>query len=386
MYNACTGAAQTISVADSDATALAALAAAQSCVPFALSAIKEPGVLSEMKRQTKMMMLNYHQIKQFTHMVNELFTNNNIHFVLLKGISLAQYYSVPEYRKLGDIDIYLSNYDMFKRACDILKSNNFIKYDEVSDHHEGYTYYSPKAKRTFTVELHFRVVGLYQYAPANRLVDSIFSEDALELEPQKIDEDSYSVLAPTQYTFYMLHHMLKHYLYSGFGLRLLLDFTFYLKARSDEIDFNLIHEWCAESKILHLYELLIETCRIYLGLPQEIDPSITANADDCEEFMVQLLADGDVSEGNSQKLVGSGTYKNVNLITYFKEGHIQMKVRFPHLSKCPLLWPALWTITFAHFIYNNHHFRKSNLTQILREFKSDNQRSRLLQIFDNSKN
>ena len=40
---------------------------------------------------------------------------------------------------------------------------------------------------------------------------------------------TYPVLPPTENVFYMLHHMLKHYLYSGFGSRLLCDFTLYLK-------------------------------------------------------------------------------------------------------------------------------------------------------------
>ena len=64
----------------------------------------------------------------------------------------------------------------------------------------------------------------------------------------------------------MLRHMLKHYLYSGFGVRLLCDFVFYLRQHADEIDFSKIHDWCRQSKILHLYEIIIESCRIYLGL------------------------------------------------------------------------------------------------------------------------
>ena len=31
----------------------------------------------------------------------------------------------------------------------------------------------------------------------------------------------------------------------------------------------------------------------------------------------------------SQALVGSGSYRKINLLTYFREGHVQMKVRFP---------------------------------------------------------
>ncbi len=52
-------------------------------------------------------MLNYYQIEQFTRRTLSLLLEHNISCILLKGISLANYYPVPEYRKLGDLDLYL---------------------------------------------------------------------------------------------------------------------------------------------------------------------------------------------------------------------------------------------------------------------------------------
>ena len=182
----------------------------------------------------------------------------------------------------------------------------------------------------------------------------------------------------------MIHHMLKHYLYSGFGIRLLCDFSFYLEYNYTDIDFVKIHTWCEESKILHLYEIILETCRIYLGLPETIDSKIHYNKNDCEAFITQLLEDGDVSPNNGPTLVGSGSYKKINFLTYFKEGHLQMHVRFPKLGKCPLLWPILWLITLVCFLYNNRTIRNMSLAQTLRSFKQDNQKSKLLRIFDNT--
>lgn len=80
------------------------------------------------------------------------------------------------------------------------------------------------------LELHYRIVGLYQYAPVNKIVDDVFASGAFTPIMQKVNDRSYPVLPPTEYTFYMIHHMLKHYLYSGFGIRLLCDFSFYLDA------------------------------------------------------------------------------------------------------------------------------------------------------------
>ena len=211
---------------------LTELTKVQSTLPFLLSYIKNPTILNSLKHQTKLMMLNYYQIEQFTRRIADLFDANNISYILLKGISLAAFYPVPEYRKLGDVDIYINDKEMFNRASALLLANGYTKDDEISDHHQGYLYKVPQTGRTMILELHYRIVGLYQYAPANKIVDAVFAFGAFTPIIQKVNDRSYPVLPPTEYTFYMIHHMLKHYLYSGFGIRLLCDFSFYLEQKS----------------------------------------------------------------------------------------------------------------------------------------------------------
>ena len=385
IYNTCVqNPTDFITIQPEDEQPLTELTKVQSTLPFLLSYIKNPTILNSLKHQTKLMMLNYYQIEQFTRRIADLLEKNGISYVLLKGISLADFYPVPEYRKLGDVDIYINDKEMFNRAEELLLANGYTKDDEISDHHQGYLYKVPQTGRTMILELHYRIVGLYQYAPVNKIVDDVFAANTFSPVMQTVNDRNYPVLPPTEYTFYMIHHMLKHYLYSGFGIRLLCDFTFFLGHNYTAIDFAQIHTWCKESKILHLYEIILETCRIYLGLPETIDSKIHYNKNDCKAFITQLLEDGDVSQNNGSALVGSGSYEKINFLTYFKEGHLQMHVRFPKLGKCPLLWPALWMITFVCFLYNTYTLRNTTLKETLRSFKQDNQRSKLLRIFDNT--
>ena len=178
--------------------------------------------------------------------------------------------------------------------------------------------------------------------------------------------------------------MLKHYLYSGFGVRLLCDFVFYLKQHADEIDFFLIHDWCRHSKILHLYEIIIESCRIYLELSACIDPEILYDPKLCQQFIEKILSDSDTGTETTTALVGSTSYKRITLGTYFKEGHFQMKLQYPRLSKCVFLWPVLWGITFFRFLHNTYKIRNTTLFQTLRQFKKTNSHTQLIRIFENS--
>ena len=382
--NICTDSNDPVSVTPEQLPALANLAQEHCTVPFVLPCLRSASVYPSMKHQVKEMMLNYYQVEHFTRTTVSLLRENHIDCYLLKGLSLADCYPVPEYRKLGDLDLYLAEPEMLSQAQTVLESSGYILQDELSDHHVTYYYTFPKTGRRFILELHYRVVGQYQYSRTNEIVDSVYSPAQLKKSSQMIHGYSYTVLPPTEYVFYMIHHMLKHYLYSGFGIRLLCDFTFYLKRHKSEIDFDQIHTWCRESRISHLYEIILESCRIYLGLPDSIEPQIHYDTSDCQDFITQILKDGDMGTDVSQALVGSSSYQKVNLFTYFREGHVQMKVRFPKASRFPILWPVLWVITFVCFIRNTYKVRNTTFLQTLRNFKKSNQKTKLVKIFENS--
>ena len=382
--NTCTGHEQPVAFPPEAQADIARIAEDHCTVPFVLSSFRGTPFYPAMLQRTRSMMLNYYQIDQFTRHTVSLLRDNGIDCILLKGISLASCYPVPEYRKLGDLDLYISRKSDVSRAQKLLEADGYIAENELSDHHLTYHYTFPKTGRRFLLELHYRVVGMYQYDRTNQIVDQVYSSENLVPVPQTINNFTYFVLPPSEYVFYMIHHMLKHYLYSGFGIRLLCDFTFYLQKHADEIAFDKIHTWCRDSRISHLYEIVLETCRIYLGLPQHIDSETHYDPQDCKEFLIRILEDGDMGTDVSSELVGSTSYQKVNLVTYFKEGHVQMKVRFPRASRCPVLWPFLWSVTFLCFVRNTYKVRNTTLRQTLQNFRKSNQKTKLIRIFDNS--
>lgn len=373
-----------ITIRPEEVHALAVLSQEHRTAPFLLPFFHGTDCYASLRQQTKNMMLNYYQIEHFTHTTVSLLEKEHISCYLLKGLSLADCYPVPEYRKLGDLDLYISDKEDFDRAKCILASHGYLEEEELSDHHITYQYRFSKTGRSFLLELHYRVIGLYQYSRANEIVDEVFSANRPGHCHQTICGYSYTVLPPTEYVFYQIHHMLKHYLYSGFGIRLLCDFTLYLNRHAGEVDFDRIHTWCRESRILHLYEIILESCRIYLGLSDTIDPEIHYSHADCEQFVQQILKDGDMGTDTSSSLVGSSSYQKVNFASCLKEGHTQMKVRFPKACHYPVLWPFLWGVTFFCFLKNTYTVRNTTFLQTLRDFKKSNQKTHLIKIFENS--
>ena len=73
---------------------------------------------------------------------------------------------------------------MLSQAQTVLESNGYILQDELSDHHVTYYYTFPKTGRRFILELHYRVVGQYQYSRTNEIVDLVYSPTQLKKSSQ----------------------------------------------------------------------------------------------------------------------------------------------------------------------------------------------------------
>ncbi len=206
-----------------------ALADRHCTLPFVLPYFRNTGLYPQILQKSKHMMLNYYQIDQFTRRTVSLLEKHGITCFVMKGISLVASYPVPN---IANSAIWISilmikmRFTVQNRFC--MKTAIWMK-KNFADHHTTYRYTFEKDRTRFLLEPHYRVVGVYQYKPANQLIDEVFSAENLKAETQEINGSSYHVFPPTEYVFYMIHHMLKHYLYSGFGIRSLFDFSFYLE-------------------------------------------------------------------------------------------------------------------------------------------------------------
>ncbi len=344
--------------------------------------MNEQQYLSQIRRQMKTIIGNYYMFSEFTDMVTSLFTRNHIRYFLMKGIHLSECYPVCDIRKQSDVDIYIPDTSEFKMARRLLLANGFTAKKDTSTHHLEFIYRSPVGGSQLILELHYDVVSKYQYAPANKVLDEVFNKDSLMNYYMTTGGRKYNVLPPTQNAFYMLHHMLNHYMFSGFGIRLLYDYRMFLIRYNDEIDYELLKKWCDDSGILNFYGIIIGTLKQYMYLSNDIDADTVYEEDICEYFIENVLTGGDFGADSAGMLINSTSYKNITFFTYLKEGHYQMKATFRRLHKIILLWPILWAITFVTFIINNKRVRKASISEIIKNFKDTNKKIRMIKIFE----
>ena len=144
LKNLCTDLSEPVPLDGVDPSALYRLAEKHCSLPFLLPYFEQQPQFSALKQQTKQMLLSYYQLEHFTRLTFSLLLAEKIPCFLLKGISLAANYPIPEYRKLGDLDLYIPEKDAFSRACRILNAHGYTEEPEESDHHVTYASLFPR--------------------------------------------------------------------------------------------------------------------------------------------------------------------------------------------------------------------------------------------------
>ena len=130
----CTDSECKIVVPKEEYSELMELAKKQCTLPFLLPYFRDTPYFLFLKQQTKQILLNYYELEHFTRKTVSLLSQNQISCYLLKGLSLASYYPVPEYRKSGDVDLYINDSEAFEKAKSLLISHGYVLQDELSDH------------------------------------------------------------------------------------------------------------------------------------------------------------------------------------------------------------------------------------------------------------
>lgn len=304
----------------------------------------------------------------FTRKILHILEQEKITYFLLKGATLLDSFPKLELRSFGDVDILVPNPDEFKRLRECLEAQGFQSESSFAEHH--LEMHDTEGGWDFLVEIHHKVMARQANAKFNQNVQEIFQKLAPvpgSYPPARLD---YQMLPATENALYLLLHMLQHFLGSGFGIRLLCDWTAYLETHGTEIAWDQFEIYLRQLGLTKFSYAVTQLCRQFLGLdassfPCLLDPSLDAGKDQGfpDIFMKEILDAGAFGKTNQNRMLimsGGGRFSQ-----YFIELHRQMKKRFQKLCKIPPLWPILWIISGICFLWNNHFLRKTKTKDIL---------------------
>lgn len=206
--------------------------------------------------------------------------------VLLKGYDAARAYAAPECRVSSDVDLWVAP-EQEKKACEFLSAEGFdVQPRWKSVHHDVCVH-----KSMGVVELHVQLYdALVEDIWFNKMDGHEFVREERRLW-ESADGPVY-VLGATDALIFMSLHMIKHFIYGGINLRMLMDIALFAKANQSEVDMD---RFWATMTSLH-YEKLMHTvfwlAVTYLAVAAEDIPGLAAEKPMQVESLVEDLENG----------------------------------------------------------------------------------------------
>lgn len=294
------------------------------------------------------------QKEEFSILKN-VFNENAIKHILLKGFELKRLYPKSDMRDMSDLDILIQNKDR-EKVKKLLEKLNYTteKYGKGKDD----IYYK---KPIMNIEIH----------------NSLLPESLIEKYPYllKLNKMEKSIkIKDYTYTFskddiliYGIVHIAKHFEIAGTGIKSVIDWYLYSKKNFENIDWNYVNSSLEELNLNKFYQTLIDLGKVWFEEKSHTD--LTKNF---EEHIFNSGAYGNINDKILNNLA-----KNNNNISLVDRIRTLKKMTFPtYLVMCEQ-YPILKTrkkllyLYYIKRIFEIIFFRRKNKLKIIKTIFSE---------------
>ncbi len=307
---------------------------------------------------------NYHLLF-LTRFVVRTLAESGISCIVLKGCSAAAYYPVPELRKSGDVDLLLENGEKAEAALRCLEKHGFYMAKEQHANHH-LVCVSPDG---ISVELHMSLTEAFDDPRINRRIATLQEELFLHFREEAVMGIRLPVPEKPYFAFCLLLHMLQHFLRSGFGLKLLCDWTAFLESGCSGEEQQTLKRLLAETGTAGFCATVTGVCVRYLGLSEEKAAFLTAGngaakTAELKEFFREILEAEEFGKAEKERMVA---LRGSRLSDYLREFHHQTLLTYREASRRPLLLPFYWMRMLTGFLHRNRKLRGVSSAAVLKK-------------------
>lgn len=308
-----------------------------------------------------------------------LLKENGIDVILLKGCGTAAWYPVPELRKSGDIDLLFKSEDETRKALQILAQQGFVTTeDQPANHH-----IVCESRDSVSLELHMSLAEPFDSEKTNRFLADCQKEYFAHRRVVDCMGVAFELTSDGYHAFYLLLHMLQHYVRAGFGVKLLCDWVVFWESPLSEEEKKIFLRLTQESGTFGFAVMMTRVCVKYLGLREkqveflmQVEPKDVCDL--TEELMAEIFEAEEFGHSSKDRMV---VLRGTGLMDYAREFHHQMKLNYPTAGKIMVLYPVLWIMTLCGFLYRNRTLRKVSGRQILKKAKKRSQLTEQMRLF-----
>ena len=270
------------------------------------------------RRSAVSAMYRYEKMSYVEDKVKELFEEEAIDFVVLKGSSIGELYPESWMRTRSDIDVLVREENL-KKAVHLLVSK--LGYKVYKHNYHDVALVSPE---NTILELHFRVVEHEENM--DKVLGKVW-DYVVEGEGHQLKFSNEFMM------FHMYAHMYYHFINGGCGLRFLVDIWFAKKALKDNINSQQMEELLKEGRMLTFASYVDKLAEISFGQGQH---------DEITEMMEEYILTGGLFGSFESKIKARKTKEEAG--KNYIAGRIfmsldEMQASYPKLEKYPVLYP-----------------------------------------------
>ena len=260
-----------------------------------LSAILMDGIekVSDEKRPPRHVLLHWigntvqayeYRYARYCHAVAELaafYKVNGVKMMLIKGLACGIYWPKPDHRPYGDIDVWL--FGKQEDADNSIEREKGIRIDK-SEHHHTVFYW-----RDFMVENHYDFINVHHHksnAEIERILKELGRDDSYTIE---IKGEKVYLPSPNLHALFLIKHMMMHFAAEGITLRQLIDWAFFVKAHSEDVDWDWVSGVLEQYGMKELFYVFNAICVKDLGFETEVFQQVQFNPSTKERVLNDIL-------------------------------------------------------------------------------------------------
>lgn len=199
------------------------------------------------------------------------YNSHGFKMMVLKGYTCSLDWPRPEHRPCGDIDIW--QFGEQKEADKALASwyknhGSRLEYEKGHHHHTVFQW------GEFTVENHYDFVNVYAHrssAEMEKIFKELGKDDSHSVE---VNGEKVYLPSPNLHALFLIKHMVSHFAAAEINLRQVLDWAFFVKKHTKEIDWKwldvMLEKYSMKDFVNCINSICVEDLGFDAGIFQEV--------------------------------------------------------------------------------------------------------------------
>ena len=192
-------------------------------------------------------------------MLTQTLVEAGVKAVMLKGMALKALYPQPDLRTMSDLDLLVAPVQQ-EAAHAAMETAGYT----VVEREPGVDVM--RAPEGLRVELHSQLFDKTEEGFLSKLDEAVLFPIESAVREEVYCGEAW-VFPPQEHLAFLLLHMAKHLITTGFGLRQLADYSLFIEKRGSEIDFTALRAQMRALSLEGMMDALTDVCRRYLSLP-----------------------------------------------------------------------------------------------------------------------